>query len=41
MLKEVIGNKFDIFFISETKLDSTFPLSQIYFRVVYFTIQAK
>ena len=28
MLKEVIGNKINIFLISETKLDDTFVLSQ-------------
>ena len=30
MLKEVIGNKIDILLISETKLDDTFPLSQLF-----------
>ena len=28
MLKEVIGNKINIFLVSETKLDDTFSLSQ-------------
>ena len=29
ILKEVIGNKINIFLISQTKIDATFPLSQI------------
>ena len=29
MLKEVIGNKINILLIYETKLDDTFPLSQL------------
>ena len=29
MLKEVLGNKIDVLLISETKLDDTFPVSQL------------